>query len=89
MEIKFQEPMFYTGDSRAPTAKIVYEKKDAKTLIAKETFVDPSLRGQGVAKHLLDRLAQYAREHDLKIIAECSYVVSAFQRYIEYADVML
>lgn len=50
------------------------------------TFVSPDLRGQGVAKKLLDRAAAYARESDLKMEPVCSYVVTAFERYDEYDD---
>lgn len=50
------------------------------------TFVSEQLRGQGVAKKLLDRAADYAREHEYKMEPICSYVVTAFERYSEYED---
>lgn len=74
-------------------------KKDGETLAeitwtmlgdvmaVEHTFVSPTLRGKGVAKKLLDRAAEYAREHDYKIEPICSYVVTAFERYDEYNDV--
>ncbi|HLR09806.1 MAG TPA: GNAT family N-acetyltransferase [Sporosarcina sp.] len=58
-------------------------------MAVEHTFVSPELRGQGVAKKLLDRAAQYAREHDYKIEPICSYVVTAFERYDEYNDVKI
>jgi predicted GNAT family acetyltransferase len=42
------------------------------------TFVSPSLRGQGIAKKLLDKAAEYAREHNYKMNPVCSYVVAEF-----------
>lgn len=51
------------------------------------TFVSPDLRGQGVAKKLLDRAAVYAREQEYKVEPICSYVVTAFERYDEYNDI--
>lgn len=51
------------------------------------TFVSPDLRGQGVAKKLLDRAAQYAREKEYKMEPICSYVVTAFERSDEYNDI--
>lgn len=51
------------------------------------TFVSEKLRGQGVAKQLLDRAASYAREQDYKMEPVCSYVITAFERYSEYDDV--
>ncbi|WP_233191642.1 GNAT family N-acetyltransferase [Sporosarcina sp. P18a] len=51
------------------------------------TYTDDSLRGQGVAKKLLDQAADNAREKGLKMKAVCSYVVNAFDRSDEYNDV--
>ena len=56
-------------------------------MVMDHTFVSEDLRGGGVAKKLLDRAADYAREHDYKMEAVCSYVVTAFNRYDEYNDV--
>ena len=51
------------------------------------TYVSDVLRGQGVAKKLLDRAAEYARENDYKMNAICSYVVAAFEKSDTYNDV--
>lgn len=51
------------------------------------TFVSEVLRGQGVAKQLLDKAAEYAREKDFKMKAICSYVASAFETKADYNDV--
>lgn len=56
-------------------------------MVMDHTFVSPKLRGGGVAKQLLDKAADYAREHDYKMEAVCSYVVTAFDRYKDYEDV--
>lgn len=59
----------------------------ADVMVMDHTYVSESLRGQGVAKKLLDRAAEYAREQGYKMEAVCSYVVTAFERYKEYDDV--
>lgn len=51
------------------------------------TYVSEVLRGQGVAKKLLDRAASYARENNYKMNPICSYVVSSFEKSSEYDDV--
>lgn len=56
-------------------------------MVMDHTFVDEVLRGQGVAKQLLDRAAVYAREQEYKMEAVCAYVVKAFERYTEYDDI--
>ena len=46
------------------------------------TFVDPSLRGQGVAEQLVDRVVEEMEKENKKIIASCPYVVELFKRKI-------
>jgi len=76
----------------------VYEK-DGQTLgeitwtllgdvmVMDHTFVSPTLRGEGVAKKLLDQSAELAREKNYKMEAVCSYVVAAFDKSSEYDDI--
>lgn len=59
----------------------------ADVMVMDHTYVSEDLRGGGVAKQLLDRAAEYAREQGYKMEAVCSYVVTAFNRYKEYDDV--
>ena len=56
------------------------------TMVMDHTYVSNELRGQGVAKKLLDEAAEYARQHDYKMQPVCSYVVTAFERYDDYED---
>ena len=51
------------------------------------TYVSDELRGQGVAKKLLDEAANYARTNHLKMKPVCSYVVAAFEKSEAYDDV--
>ncbi|RUL53644.1 MULTISPECIES: GNAT family N-acetyltransferase [Lysinibacillus] len=51
------------------------------------TYVSDDLRGQGVAKKLLDQAAEYARENNYKMNAICSYVIAAFDKSNVYDDV--
>lgn len=54
------------------------------------TFVDESLRGQGVAEKLVDALADEARQYHQQLNPVCSYVVKLFERKPEkYGDVMI
>ena len=56
-------------------------------MVMDHTFVDDSLRGQGVAKQLLDTAANYARKNHYKMEPVCSYVVAAFERSNTYDDI--
>lgn len=88
MEIKRTDHMVYAGALENPIAKLVWVPLENNVILATETLVDPSLRGKGVAKQLLDEAANYARDHGLKIKPKCSYVVKAFERYKEYQDII-
>ncbi|MDE6298753.1 MAG: N-acetyltransferase [Muribaculaceae bacterium] len=48
------------------------------------TFVDPSLRGQGIAGKLVKLAADKILEEGNKIAATCTYAVAWFKRHPEY-----
>lgn len=74
---------------REMDAEITYVSKGEGVIEANHTFVDPSLRGQGVARQLVDRLADFARDEHLKIHPTCPYVVALFEKSTEYDDVKI
>ncbi|MBS7344096.1 MAG: N-acetyltransferase [Caryophanon sp.] len=75
----------YTQDGRM-LGEITWFLRD-QTMVMDHTYVSNELRGQGIAKKLLDEAASYAREHNYKMQAVCSYVVTAFDRYDDYEDI--
>lgn len=52
------------------------------------TFVDESLRGQGVAGKLVEAVVEKARKEGAKIAPVCSYAVAAFEKNEAYHDVL-
>lgn len=56
-------------------------------MVMDHTYVSDKLRGQGIAKKLLDTAVSYARENSFKMEPVCSYVVAAFNKSSEYNDV--
>ena len=56
-------------------------------MVMNHTYVSDVLRGQGIAKKLLDKATEYAREKNYKMEAVCSYVVAVFEKSNEYNDV--
>ena len=70
-------------------SEITYVSKGEGVIEANHTFVDPSLRGQGVARQLVDRLADFAGDEHLKIHPTCPYVVALFEKSTEYDDVKI
>lgn len=69
-------------------AELTYRRVGPATVLADHTWVDPSLRGRGVARRLLDALAAWARSSGTKVVPVCSYVVAEAQRDRSLDDVM-
>ncbi|MGE7694769.1 GNAT family N-acetyltransferase [Lysinibacillus sp. NPDC094177] len=67
-------------------AEITWQQ-DGQVMVMDHTYVSDKLRGQGMAKKLLDHAAAYAREQGYKMEAVCSYVVAAFEKSNVYDDV--
>ena len=54
--------------------------------VAEHTLVPREIGGRGVAAALVDALVADAREHDFKIVPQCSYVERKFERNPEWND---
>ncbi|AYC30389.1 GNAT family N-acetyltransferase [Paenisporosarcina cavernae] len=85
-EEKGQDVFAYVYEKDGQTLGEITWTQLGDIMVMDHTFVSPSLRGQGVAKQLLDEAATYAKENGYKMEAVCSYVVTAFNRYNEYDD---
>lgn len=81
MEFVKGENRFYKEDDKGELiAEITYKEHDEESVDADHTFVDPSLRGQGVAEKLVDRLVEEMEKEGKKIYPSCPYIVSLFER---------
>lgn len=87
MEFQFTEtpkPHFFYEQDGEVLAKITYDVVDNDVFAVDHTFVSEKLRGQGVAKQLLEAVVEKAQKEGKKIKPICSYVVTAFKRNPEY-----
>ena len=79
---------FAVDDTGERIAEITYVWSNPHTIIANHTWVDDSLRGQGVARQLLDVLVEFAREKNIKIIPLCPFAKSQFDKDPSIRDVL-
>lgn len=79
---------FVENDTQQRIAELTYFWNDDTQFIIDHTWVDQSLRGQGVAKQLFDAAVNFAREKNVKILPLCSYAVVMFQRDQQAQDVL-
>ncbi|MDH4091635.1 MAG: N-acetyltransferase [Cyclobacteriaceae bacterium] len=69
--------VYEEGDEQLAEMEIAIS---GKNLIVYHTEVAPQLQGKGVSSSLLATMVEYARQHALKVVALCPYVLSQFNR---------
>ena len=80
---------FFIDKEGAQIAELDFELElEDNVLNAYHTGVRKELEGQGIAAKLFDKLVEYARENNYKIIPSCSYILVKFRRRPDdFADV--
>ena len=87
IEIKIGINSFYVGDNEEePLAKIEVQHKEHEIVI-QHTFVSEQLRGQNVARLLLESVVNFAREKNKTIIPICPFAKSELDKNHDYSDV--
>ena len=66
--------IYLLGENWNILAEIDFEKVDEKTYNISRTFVDDSLRGQGIGSELVEKTITYLTSKWYKVSATCSYV---------------
>ena len=74
----------YRDENGKVLAEISWRVVNEALIDVNHTYVDESLRGQGIAAQLLDALVAEATEAGWKIHASCVYVVRQFARSPRY-----
>jgi uncharacterized protein len=69
-------------------AEQVYERLGASHINIVHTHVDAELRGQGIARKLLDAVVAWARATGTRVSASCPYAKKEFERDASIRDVM-
>lgn len=78
-----KDRIYATDEAGKIIAEVTFPTVDGVSFID-HTFVDPSLRGQGVAGQLVKLAADTILENGNKIAATCPYAVTWFERHPEY-----
>jgi predicted GNAT family acetyltransferase len=91
LEIRHEEAhgggaFFIERDGRR-IAEQVYRRLDEHRVVIVHTEVDDSLRGQGIARRLLDTFVAWARETGTRVTATCSYAKAQFEKDRSIRDV--
>ena len=89
MEFLKEPGRIYRTDASGQTiAEVTFPAAGEGVVDIDHTFVDPSLRGQGVAGQLMQALADQLRLERRKAVLTCSYAQKWFGEHPEYGDVL-
>jgi len=87
LEVKYTSQVFYVKFEDGSRAYLRYSiEGDRINLI--ETYTPPQHRGKGVAKAMVDKAVEVAKEKGLKIVPICSYSVYYFLKNPQFRDVL-
>lgn len=68
-------------------AELVY-RSEGGVIDFLHTGVPPALEGRGIAGRLAVAGLEYARAHNLRVVASCPYVKSYIERHPPYQDLL-
>ncbi|MDF2838892.1 MAG: N-acetyltransferase [Evtepia sp.] len=88
MEFIYEQERIYMLDSDDKLiAEVTFPTLNGVANI-EHTFVDSSLRGQGVASKLMEATANQIRSSELKAKLTCSYAIQWFPNHPEYSNLL-
>ncbi len=69
------------------TGYISYQQR-SDALVYDHTIVPQALGGQGVGSALVKHALDYARDHNKKVVPQCSFVASYIDKHPDYQDLI-
>ncbi len=81
--------IYASNENGTLIAEVTFPKTGDNTVDINHTFVDDSLRGQGVAGKLLELAAKELRATGRKAFLSCSYAVKWFEKHPEETDLLV
>ena len=86
---KGQNRLYAEDESGKLVAEITFPPEREGVVNIDHTFVDSSLRGQGVAGQLVEAAVDELRAAGRKAVPTCSYAVKWFEQHPEARDVLI
>ena len=84
VDIQKGEGSFYVEESGEKLAEITFFKSGDHEITVDHTVVSDKLRGNA----LVEKVIELARNENLKIVPECTFVQKQFEKNAAYEDVL-
>lgn len=89
MKLLMEPHRIYAEDeNKKLLAEITFPELEHGIWNIDHTFVDSSLRGQGVAGTLMEAVVEQAKLHNKKLFPTCSYAVGWFEKNKEHQKLL-
>lgn len=79
---------FVIEENSNRSAEMTYTDHGEGKISIDHTFVESTLRGEGIAKDLVAEGVKFARKNNLKIIPLCPYAKATINKTPEFQDVL-
>jgi len=86
--IQEQNRIYQMNDNNDVIAEVTFPAISDNVVNVNHTFVDDSLRGQGIAGKLMEATVATLREQNKKAQLTCTYAITWFEKHPENADVV-
>lgn len=77
---KQEQRWVYVDDNNRVWGELNYQIADEQHWHIHHTGVDSSLRGQGIARRLVDAADAYSKHHHIRLSSSCSYATVVLAR---------
>lgn len=81
--------IYKEDDSGKLLAEVLFPQSSGDTVTITHTFVDASLRGQGIADKLMQALVTKLQSDNIKAKLVCPYAVKWFEKHPEYSGLLV
>lgn len=81
--------IFAVNEEDRVIAEVTFPETRKNRVTINHTFVDPTLRGQGIASLLLQEAYKCIKDQNKKADATCSYAIRWFHEHPEYSDILV
>ncbi|MDA3931559.1 MAG: GNAT family N-acetyltransferase [Tenericutes bacterium] len=85
----YEDNRVYAEDDDLLLAEVTFPYENNDTVNIDHVFVDPSLRGQGIASEIMKFTYSFIKEKGLKTYAACPYAIRWFDKYPEFQDILV
>ncbi|MGE0003063.1 MAG: GNAT family N-acetyltransferase [Candidatus Izemoplasmatales bacterium] len=87
--ITVEDRIYSENEEGLLLAEVTLKQRDDNRIDIPHVYVDESLRGQGVASHLMELAYAEIKKRGKLIIAKCPYAIAWFKRHPEFQDIVI